>query len=311
MVFRWQVGRRRNAYLIGKKQSWKAPVPVVVIGNISVGGVGKTPLVARLAELLKEQGYQPGIVSRGYSSQAPSYPYDVMPESDPLHCGDEPLMLARITGCPVVIDADRVAAVKHLLQHHQCDLILSDDGLQHYALARDIEVAVVDGKRGLGNGLCLPAGPLREPPQRLDSVQFVVFNGECDSLPRSGYTMKLKPVELRNLVTGEQVSVEALRSKGQVHAVAGIGNPERFFETLISLGYSIQKSAFPDHHTFRATDLIYNDQLPVIMTEKDAVKCASIAHRQCWCLTVKAELSDVFQTRLAEAIGSIEKTDND
>ncbi len=306
-VFRRQARKRRAAYLNGRKQSWQAPVPVVVVGNITVGGVGKSPLVARLAEILKEKGYKPGIVSRGYASQAPDYPYLVEVDSNPVASGDEPLMLARATLCPVVIDANRVAAAQYLLKNCDCDLILSDDGMQHYALARDIEVAVVDGKRGLGNALCLPAGPLREPPDRLSTVDFVVFNGACEALEMPGYSMNLIPYELRNLVTEEVLPVDALVEHHQVHAVAGIGNPDRFFETLTSLGYNIQKSAFPDHYAFKTSDFIYNDALPVIMTEKDAVKCRSIAHKQCWYLAVRAELSDDFQDKLVEAIGLVDK----
>lgn len=309
VVFVWLVRKRHYVYLQGKKQSWRAPVPVLVVGNITVGGVGKTPLVASLAIWLKEQGFKPGIVSRGYGSDAPDYPFAVEPETHASQSGDEPLMLKRLTGCPVVIDADRVAAAKHLLSHFDCDLLLSDDGLQHYALGRDVEIAVVDGRRGLGNGWCLPAGPLREPPDRLDSVDFLVYNGECTTLDKPGYCMRVVPAGLRNLVSKKVVPADALITKDGVHAVAGIGNPERFFETLQTLGYEIRKTVFPDHYRFRKEDISFNDELPVIMTEKDAVKCTSIANKQCWCLMVEADVPQDFKDRLLAAIHSIQKTD--
>lgn len=303
--FRRQVEQRRAEYLNGSRPSWRAPVPVIVVGNISVGGVGKTPLVARLAQMLMEQGYHPGIVSRGYGSKAPHYPFAVNPNFSAKECGDEPLMLARRTGCPVVIDPDRVAAVKHLLAKYDCNLIISDDGLQHYALARDIEIAVVDGQRGLGNRLCLPAGPLREPPERLSEVDFIVMNGEGFIADQDSVPMKLVPSDLVNLGSREFIPVDGLVRQGPVHAVAGIGNPERFFMTLKSLGYQIRPHAFADHYPYSAKDLQFNEELPVIMTEKDAVKCAAIAKQNYWYLKVDARLPSSFDEELLEKVASL------
>lgn len=304
VLFRWQAEKRRHAYLTGAKPSWRAPVPVVVVGNISVGGVGKTPLVAWLAQILREAGYKPGIVSRGYSSRAPYFPFEVTPQSNVLDSGDEPLLLAQCTQCPVVIDANRVAAVKYLLKHHDCNLIISDDGMQHYALQRDIEIAVIDGSRGLGNGLCLPAGPLREPPSRLEKVDFILVNGESCDIPQSSYAMTILPGQLKNLVSNCVLPNNALASQEAVHAVAGIGNPSRFFSTLKSLGYQVIAHEFPDHHRFKAKDLRFNDGLTVIMTEKDAVKCAAVAHDQCWSLSIQAELPPEFKNKLIARIAA-------
>jgi len=298
-LFQWRVVQRRKRYLDGRRAAWRAPVPLIVVGNITVGGVGKTPLVARLAQLLIAQGYRPGIISRGYGSQAPYYPFAVDASQSAKVCGDEPLMLARRTGCPVVIAADRCAAARHLLANYDCNLLLSDDGLQHYALARDVEIAVVDGQRRLGNRLCLPAGPLREPVQRLTTVDFVVINGGealpgvADSVP-----MTLKPGDLVNLCTGQLLPAAGLVAQGEVDAVAGIGNPERFFSTLRSLGYHFRPHRFADHHAYRPQELSFNEELPVIMTEKDAVKCVAFAKQNYWYLKVDAHLPRSFDEAL-------------
>ncbi|EGH00306.1 Tetraacyldisaccharide 4'-kinase [gamma proteobacterium IMCC2047] len=294
-LFRHQSEKRRQAYQTGRQAAWSAPVPVIIVGNITVGGVGKTPLVAALVNLAREAGFNPGIVSRGYGGKAPHYPFLVTAESDAAQVGDEPLMLARRCGCPVVVDANRVNAVKHLLAHSNCDLVISDDGLQHYALGRDMEIAVIDGVRGLGNGQFLPAGPLREGPERLDEVDWVIVNGGQLMLEQSSQTMQLKPSQLINLSSGEIKASDDLVAE-EAHALAGIGNPERFFTTLKKLGYRLQRHAFADHHAFVADDLPANDGKPIIMTEKDAVKCTAIADQRCWYLRVEAELDDNFKT---------------
>lgn len=295
-LFRRLSKKRRQAYLTGAKAVWVAPVPVVVVGNITVGGVGKTPLVTLLVELAREAGFKPGIVSRGYGGKAPHYPFLVTADSSAAEAGDEPLMLARRCRSPLVVDANRVAAVKHLLEKSDCDLVISDDGLQHYALGRDMEIAVLDGVRGLGNGLFLPAGPLREGPERLGDVDWVIVNGGQLRLEQDSKTMQLQPTALVNLLSGERRSVDALAGQ-EVHAVAGIGNPQRFFSTLKALGYQLQRHAFADHHAFVADDLPENDGKAIIMTEKDAVKCAAIADERCWYLSVEAQLDDNFKTK--------------
>lgn len=293
-IFRWQAAQRREDYLSGKKPVWHAPVPVVVVGNITVGGVGKTPLVSAIVDWAREAGFKPGIVSRGYGGKAPSYPFSVKSGSDANQVGDEPLMLARRCACPVVIDANRVEAVKHLLKNHECDLVISDDGMQHYALSRDMEIAVVDGKRGLGNEQFLPAGPLREPASRLQTVDWVIINGGNFSVDTAMQRMQLKPAGLINLQSGETKTADALKDDGKVHALAGIGNPKRFFDTLKNLGYQVEPHAFDDHHAFKKEDLPVDDGKVVIMTEKDAVKCAQIADDRCWYLTVEPELDNAF-----------------
>lgn len=304
-LFRWQAKSRRQSYLSGAKPVWNAPVPVVVVGNITVGGVGKTPLVAALVDLAREAGFKPGIVSRGYGGKAPRYPYLVTSDSHASHSGDEPLMLARRCGCPVVVDAKRVKAVQYLLENHDCDLVISDDGLQHYALGRDMEIAVIDGARGLGNGQFLPVGPLREGPERLQEVDWIIINGKGFQSSEPSHLMQLRASKLVHLKTGEVKSVDALIGE-EVHAMAGIGNPERFFTTLRKQGYQLQCHVFADHYAFQASDLSVNDGKAIIMTEKDAVKCFHIANDRCWYLTVDAELDDEFVTKFPRQLKDLE-----
>ena len=291
----------------------QTPVPTLVVGNLSVGGTGKSPLVAWLAHYLREQGWQPGIVSRGYGGKAAHYPLRVTPDSSPAEAGDEPVMLAQQSGVPVAVAPDRPAAVA-LLVAEGCDLIISDDGLQHYTLARDVELVVVDGTRGFGNRHCLPCGPLREPLSRLNSIDAVMVNGgeearvrlqqDGDLVSAHSFSMTLAPRCLRHLQTGERAACDDARFQQGVHAVAGIGHPERFFTTLASLGIVAESHPFADHHTFTADDLQFSDERPIVMTAKDAVKCQPFATEQCWALDVDAEPSAAFvlflQQRLAE-----------
>ncbi len=293
------------------------PVPVIVVGNISLGGTGKTPLLASLARLLLENGYQPGIVSRGYGGDAAAYPLDVTPQTPVSQSGDEPALLSHITACPVVVDPVRVRAARHLIEQHQCNVILSDDGLQHYALARDIEIAVVDGSRGLGNGRCLPAGPLREPPVRLTEVDWVIVNGELcakGGVPESALTMHLEPCEWRRVDgSGEAVSLQAapFGNDQPLHAVAGIGNPERFFSTLETLGYTPCKHPFADHHRFAAADFTFAQGADaVLMTAKDAVKCQGFAQPNWWYLTVEAVLPEVLNLGILSVLNDLKLNKN-
>ena len=276
---------RRLAYVSGLKRSRRLPVPVIVVGNLTAGGTGKTPLVIWLASLLRAAGRHPGIVSRGYRGRATHWPQAVHADSDPRLVGDEPVLLARHGGCPVVVGPDRVAAARQLLAAHPCDVLLSDDGLQHLALARDIEIVVIDGARRYGNGHCLPAGPLREGLARLRSVDVRVCQGE----PETGeFGMHLQGHELRQIADPAQCVPPAVFAGAPVHAVAGIGNPARFFASLRALGLDPIEHAFPDHHDFTAADLEFGDARPVIMTEKDAVKCAPFAPARFWYLPVAA-----------------------
>jgi tetraacyldisaccharide 4'-kinase len=305
-LYRLVTRLRRSAYRRGWLKSWRAPVPVLVVGNVAVGGTGKTPIVIALCEALRGQGFAPGIVSRGYGANPPSFPYLVTTDSPVAASGDEPLLLARRTGCPVVIAPDRCAAARHLLlQQQACDILISDDGLQHYALARDIEWIVLDGARGIGNGHCLPVGPLREPQRRLADAAALLVN--CTGLVEGAesvveafaprFDFRLRPGAMVHLATGREVeAAQWCAANPRAHAVAGIGNPQRFFATLQELGCAPVEHAFPDHHVFGADDLRFAEPLPIAMTEKDAVKCAGLVAGDdsidAWFLRVDAALPD-------------------
>ena len=287
---------RRAAYRLGLLGTTRLVVPVIVVGNITVGGTGKTPLVLWLASLLKSRGRSPGIVCRGYGgTEGP--PRAVTADSDPYICGDEAVLLARASSCPVWTGNDRPAAARSLLESNDCDVVLSDDGLQHYALARDLEICVVDADRVFGNGWLLPAGPLREPPSRLSEVDAVVVHGmdgsgaslsRVRSLNAACLGMKLEPRGFWNLRHPDR-RVDAGHFRGKrVHAVAGIGNPERFFRQLREMGMDAREHAFADHHAFEVSDLAFAGTDPVVMTEKDAVKCQRISSDRCWALAVEA-----------------------
>jgi tetraacyldisaccharide 4'-kinase len=296
LAFRVVAGLRRLAYRSGLLRSVRLPVPVIVIGNITTGGTGKTPLTLWLAEFLRERGRVPGILCRGYGGTR-THAQRVAPDSDPLQCGDEAVLLAQRSGCEVWIGADRPAAARALLAAHpDCDVLISDDGLQHYALARDVEICLVDAVRGLGNGWMLPAGPLREPPSRLASVDAIVVSHEPAAVPGSDIlqwgtllcAMHLEPIRFRNVAEpGLEVGLDHFRGK-RVHAMAGIGHPERFFDALRRLGLEPITHPFPDHHAYSATDLSWAGTDPVVMTEKDAVKCHRFKCATHWALSVDA-----------------------
>ncbi len=286
---------RRYAYRAGLLHGERMPVPVIVVGNITVGGTGKTPLVIWLVEALRRAGRRPGVVSRGYGGEAASWPQTVDGDSDPRVVGDEPVLIACHCSCPVIVGPRRVQAARKLLADHDCDVIVCDDGLQHYALARDMEIAVIDGARRLGIGRCLPAGPLRERPSRLQSVDMVIVNGAA----RAGeYTMELKGGEARALLDPDSVqSLERWRGES-VHGMAGIGNPGRFFAHLREHGLRVVEHPFSDHHAFRPDELRFGDDLPVMMTEKDAVKCRGFALAGQWYVPVSAHLDELCEQRL-------------
>ncbi|GAA0784905.1 tetraacyldisaccharide 4'-kinase [Marinobacterium sediminicola] len=286
------------------------PAPVIIVGNISVGGTGKTPLVIALIEMLREEGYRPGVISRGYGAKPPSYPALVTHETRPTEGGDEPCLIVQRTGVPLIIDPNRPRAAQRLLSSHDCNVIISDDGLQHYALARDLEIAVVDGVRGLGNGRCLPEGPLREPPERLSLVDWVVINGAegCSGLPKlenPPVSMQLAPTMLTSLVSGSSISIEHWSQGRKVHAVAGIGNPARFFDTLRALGFEPIEHPLADHAEITPEMLDFDSPLPIIMTEKDAVKCRDFAKQGCWALRVDAQLNTQFRTQFLKRLAHV------
>jgi tetraacyldisaccharide 4'-kinase len=301
LIFALVSGMRRLGYRMGLLRTTRFPVAVLVVGNITVGGTGKTPLVIWLADYLRRHGWRPGVVSRGYGGTAQHWPQQVRADSDPASVGDEAVMLAAATGCPMCVGPDRPAAVQALLAHTDVNIVISDDGMQHYALARDLEIAVIDGERRLGNGFLLPAGPLREPKSRLDRVDLVVINGQGDE---GEFSMKFFQPTVRSL-TGQD-EAEMTRFAGRrVHAVAGIGNPQRFFRLLGRHGIEVKPHPFPDHHRFRAEDLDFDDDLPVLMTEKDAVKCRRLDCRNCWVVHIDAQPDADFIHRLNIALKDI------
>lgn len=279
--------------------------PLIVIGNISVGGSGKTPVVLAVAEYCQGLGYKVGIVSRGYGGKAPIYPYLVTAKSTPAEAGDEPYLMYQRSGLPLAVAPDRVAAAKLLVEQHACDLIISDDGLQHYRLARDIEVLVIDGERGFGNGHCLPVGPLREPVSRANAIDLRIINGGNSRL--RGYTMDLRGVTAVNLASGEQRAlVDWPLSQRRIHAVAGIGNPQRFFHSLQATGFELIEHPFADHHPYTVADLQFDESLPVLMTEKDAVKCRLFAERSHWMLPVTGEIDKAFYAQLRSRLAEVD-----
>ena len=301
---------RRSAYTRGMLQPHRVGKPVVVVGNLTVGGTGKTPLVIWLARQLSGRGVKVGIVSRGYGSKPDDALRLVSEESNWREVGDEPLLLLRGTGCLTIVARDRVAGARALVAKG-VDVVIADDGLQHLRLARDCEIVVIDGVRGFGNGRVLPAGPLREPISRLTEADLVVVNGVAEhaSLQRPGASVEARALQM-SLVAGEALRLdrqepsrplELFRDR-RVHAVAGIGNPARFFRDLRARGLDIIEHAFADHHPFVPRDLSFEDDLPVLMTEKDAVKCASFANPRLWSVPTAAAFSEAQTRELLEHV---------
>ena len=292
-LYRRVVAAKRRRFEAGEGGIYRAPVPVLVVGNITVGGTGKTPMILWLIEHCRQRGLRVGVVSRGYGAKPPSLPWRVTAEQDPAQAGDEPLLIVQRTGVPLLIDPDRSRAVRALLASEPLDLILSDDGLQHYRLARDIELVLIDAARGLGNRRCLPAGPLREPAERLQSVDAVLYNGASTDRD-GGFAFTLQPQALINVRTGQRQSLEYFPAGQALHAVAGIGNPQRFFTTLQALHWQPIAHPFADHAPFTAQALEFQPALPLVMTEKDAVKCRAFAGEDWWYLAVDAQPSTAF-----------------
>ncbi|MEO6226511.1 MAG: tetraacyldisaccharide 4'-kinase [Thermomonas sp.] len=298
---------RRRLYRSGIKRSRHPGVPVIVVGNIVAGGTGKTPLVIALVNRLRAAGFTPGVASRGHGRSDAKTARWVDADSDAALSGDEALLIANNTGAKVRVDRDRVAAAQALAKAG-CDVIVCDDGLQHYRLARDIEIEVVDARRRYGNGRLLPAGPLREPMERAADCTFRVLNlgvvQDEAMAPASGlgeWPMRLQVIEALLLLGGHSQSLAAFAGQ-RVHAVAGIGDPERFFTTLRALDIAIVPHAFPDHHAYQAQDLDFGSPLPVLMTEKDAVKCTAFAQRHWYSVPVQARMPDAFWAALLEKL---------
>lgn len=292
---------RRWQYKTGRKIVTKVSVPVIIVGNLTVGGTGKTPLVIYLAKQLQAQGFKPGVISRGYGGESENWPQRVTANSQVNIVGDEPILIAEQTQCPVAVGPIRADAAKLLIEEAGCDVILSDDGLQHYALARDIEIIVIDGERRFGNNYCLPAGSLREPQERKFEADFVVCNGgeaEDDEI-----LMQLEGDIAVNLQNSEQKSLYEF-SQLNCHALAGIGNPQRFFKHLEKYHIKSSIDEFPDHHVFTESDISHKKADAIFMTEKDAVKCKPFATDKHWFVPVQAKLPDDFIGQLTTLLKS-------
>lgn len=297
-LYRYVVKRKRARFISGDSAAYRAPVPVIVVGNITVGGTGKTPMILWLIEQCRAQGLKVGVVSRGYGAKPAHVPWTVNASDSAEQAGDEPLLIVQRSGVPLVIAPKRAQAVQQLLAEYPIDVILSDDGLQHYGLARDLELVLIDAARGLGNQRCLPAGPLREPVERLHTVDAVLCNGAAQDSDR-GFAMQLQATELVHVRSGRREPLSYFPAQQKMHAVAGIGNPQRFFKTLEGLDWQPIAHAFADHAEFSAQDLHFADDLPVLMTEKDAVKCRAFAADNCWYLQVAAQPSTAFSSWFA------------
>lgn len=290
---------RRADFVSGRKPGERAGLPVIVVGNLAVGGAGKTPLTIALVEALRERGFSPGVISRGYGRDDVASVHRVAVSDDAQMAGDEPLLIARRTNAPVAVAARRIEAARVLAASKEVDVLIADDGLQHYALARDVEILVVDGRRRFGNGRLLPAGPLREPIERANACDFIVVNGgqaQGDEVP-----MQLALSQAIALRDGEFAPLVQFAGE-KVHAVAGIGDPERFFTALRAAGVKAIPHAFADHHAFTAADLDFRDAGPVLMTEKDAVKCAAFAQPNWYAVPVRAQLPDFFFDAVARLV---------
>lgn len=298
LIYQIIIKLRRWCYRIKLFKSTRFHIPIIVVGNLTVGGTGKTPIVIAIIELLKQQGLKPGVVSRGYKGKNTVQPMLVTQHSDAVQVGDEPVLIAQRTQVPLVVAKKRVAAVSYLLEHTDCDVIIADDGLQHYALARDVEIAVIDSRRGYGNGFCLPLGPLREPLSRLKFVDLHISVGPNPIAEYSAQLVGQKAVRINQ----PQVVRELTQLSQPLHAVAGIGDPKRFFNDLRQLGLSIIEHAFPDHHAFTAADIQFVDQNDVVMTEKDAVKCKPFASDLHWYVPVSAHCDLNFYAKLRDLV---------
>ncbi|MFD2641064.1 tetraacyldisaccharide 4'-kinase [Pseudomonas japonica] len=303
-LYRKVVRGKRERFLAGEGNIYHAPVPVLVVGNITVGGTGKTPLILFLIEHCRQRGLRVGVVSRGYGATPPQLPWRVRAEQSAEHAGDEPLLIVQRSGVPLMIDPDRSQAVRALLDAEPLDLILCDDGLQHYRLARDLELVLIDAARGLGNRRCLPAGPLREPVERLREVDALLYNGAAADRD-DGFAFSLKPTALVNLRSGERRPLDHFPVGQALHAVAGIGNPQRFFNTLRGLDWKPVEHPFADHAVFSAEALGFSPALPLVMTEKDAVKCRGFAAEDWWYLAVDAQPSPAFVRWLDEQLARL------
>lgn len=309
---------RRLFYRLGILKSVSVNIPVIVVGNIYIGGNGKTPFVIWLVEQLKKEGFKPAVVSRGYGAlnekqSNVSWPRQVSLKQDIRLFGDEPYIICKSTQCPVIVDPDRTRAVKKISQDTDCDVIISDDGLQHYAMSRMIEINITDARRLYGNRLCLPAGPLRESIARLKSVDYIIYNisrgylnETIQNLPEKVFLMDYELSSIKSLSGQTEQSMTLNDFKGKiVHAVAGIGDPEQFFTLLKNYGLIVIEHPFIDHYQYKKEDLIFDEPHPIIMTEKDAVKCQSFSLSDSWYLPIKAKINKTLVTKIVNQLNTI------
>lgn len=306
---------RRKLYQAKIKKSFASSLPIVIVGNITIGGSGKTPLLISLCEMIKQWGYNPGVVSRGYGGNYDGVHQVTNTDSAAL-VGDEPLMIHQRTQVPVVVCADRVTAVDYLVKNNDCDIVLSDDGLQHYRMRRDYEISVIEANRKFGNGFCLPAGPLREPVSRLDKVDLSVYNrtndttiNDTESQQADNFSYTLVMASLVNLNNGEEKQFADFLGES-VHAVAGIGNPQRFFTQLQQAGVKSTNHEFPDHHEYQKQDFSGWREECIIMTEKDAVKCRKLKLKNAWFVRVTVEFTKALENRLSADLLPLLKTNH-
>lgn len=285
-----------------QRQAANLPLPVVIVGNITLGGTGKTPFVIWLAEHMQRWGWRPGIISRGYGGVSGHYPLQVEADTPAERCGDEPALLRQRLSCPIAVAPDRRAAAQYLIDRCDIDILIADDGLQHYRLPRALEFCVVDGRRGLGNGWVLPAGPLREPARRLLEVDHVVVNGPGWRFDGGhGIAMSLALDDARELGSGQRVDLTAFHGR-RVHAFAGVGHPARFFDALSARGLEVEPHPRPDHYRYGAADFAGLDDAPVLMTEKDAVKCATLARSRMFAVPARAVLAPPDEERVRKSL---------
>lgn len=303
MIYWLIVTVRSLFYKLKWLSRYRAKIPVIIVGNITLGGSGKTPLVIYLAEILKKLGYQPAVISRGYRGTAPAYPCVVSFNSSPGEVGDEPLLIYQRSNIPVIVDPRRVRAVQYIEKNlPEIDIIVSDDGLQHYQLERDLEIAVMNDKLQFGNRWLFPVGPLRESQKRLKTVDFVISNHKMEH--PNQFMLAIKAERLIEYQTGKFLDLNYFKNQ-RVHAVCGIAYPQRFFDTLHSLKIDFIPHTFTDHHFFRYKDLFFQEKLPIIMTEKDAVKCQAFVDLPLYCLQISVQPSFEFENVLSQKLSQL------
>ena len=307
LLYRLVISKKRKAFITNPPK--KHPLPIIVVGNIYVGGTGKTPVVIHLVNLLKENGYKPAVISRGYGASIDN-PLMVNSGSNAQQTGDEPLLIYSNCKVPVVVNPDRNGSVNFILENCDCDIIVSDDGLQHYALNRDVELVVFDAQKGIGNGFLLPAGPLREPLSRLSDTDFTLINGSSSFLDGGCFdrvNQFFLDIELAvNMASGESISLKELgQNNTKIHAVAGIGNPERFFAQLEQHGLEITRHPYGDHFPYTEQTIDFVDGYPVVMTEKDAVKCMEFAKQDWWMVPAQVRFKGDFDSQFLAKVEQI------